>query len=111
MLFGLLEGYIIVYLILFFLVQPFFNLNISSQSNYVSPILNKTPFISGFANESLRDVNEVRDLSLSNDGGIDLKLVDIILKEKVTSKKVVEKLVDDGKLKIEGIKDILDKYN
>ena len=109
---GLLEGYVIVYLVLFFLTQPFLNLNVLENSNYASQILEKTPLISPVADASLKIINEINDLSKTeNANELDLQIADIILKEKVTSKEVMQKLINQGKIKIEGIDTILNKYN
>ncbi len=109
---GLLEGYVIVYLVLFFLTQPFLNLNVLENSNYASQILEKTPLISPVADASLKIINEITDLSKTeNANELDLQIADIILKEKVTSKEVMQKLINQGKIKIEGIDTILNKYN
>ena len=108
---GLLEGYIIVYIVLFFLVQPFINFNIYKESDYANTILEKTPILSSFAEKSLTVVNEIRDLSKIDDNNkLDLEIANIILKEKITSKDVMQQLVDDGKIKIDGIKEVIDKY-
>ena len=108
---GLLEGYIIVYIVLFFLVQPFINFNIYKESDYANTILEKTPILSSFAEKSLTVVNEIRDLSRIDDNNkLDLEIANIILKEKITSKDVMQQLVDDGKIKIDGIKEVIDKY-
>ena len=108
---GLLEGYIIVYLVLFFLTQPFLNAEDLKNNNYVSTILNNTPVISSFAEDSLRIVNEVREVTeIKNKEQMDLKLADLILKEKVTTYDVMQKLVDKKKITVDGIQDIIDKY-
>ena len=109
---GFLEGYIILYLVLFFLVQPFINVDVYKESDYASRILENTPVLSSYAEKSLVVVNEIRDLTdKDNNDNLDLQIADLILKNNVTSKEVMQKLVDDGKIKINGIDEILNKYN
>ncbi len=108
---GFLEGYIIVYLVLFFLVQPFINFDVYKESDYSNIILEKTPILSSFAENSLGVVNDIRDLINTKDNTkLDLQITDAILKNKITSKSVIEKLIDDGKIKIDGIDEVLNKY-
>lgn len=108
---GFLEGLVILYLVLFFLAQPFVNINIYDNSNYAQIILEKTPILSGYAEKSLEVYNEISDLvKHKEDENIDLKIADLILKDKITTKDVMQKLIDKGKIKIEGIEKVIDKY-
>lgn len=108
---GFLQGYIIVYLILFFLSQPFVSLNIRENSQWINPILSKTPILSQYGEKGLEVFNELKELSNIDDTNeLDLKMADVVLKEKVISKKTFSKLISDNKLKIDGIEDILNKY-
>lgn len=108
---GIIEGYVIIYLVLFFLTQPFINLDILENSKYTKTILNDTPIISSIAENSLKVFNEVREVIEKKDNpNIDLEISDLILKEKVTSTDVMQRLVDKGKLKIDGIQNVIDKY-
>ena len=59
---GFLEGLVILYLVLFFLAQPFVNINIYDNSNYAQIILEKTPILSGYAEKSLEVYNEISSL-------------------------------------------------
>ena len=111
LIFGLLEGYIIVYLVLFFLAQPFVTFNIKDNSNWMNPILEKTPILSKYGEKGLEVFNELKDLSNIDDTNeLDLRMSEIVLKEKVISKKVFIKLVDKEKIKINGLDEIINKY-
>ena len=108
---GALEGYIIVFFGLFFLVQPCFNLKIKEKSDYTEKILSNTPILSNVAGSGLEVVNEIINLSnKDNSENFDLDLADLILKEKVTTPDVMQKLVDKKKIEIEGIDEIIEKY-
>ena len=111
LLFGVLEGIVILYMTLFFFKQPFLNINLEEQSDYANIILTKTPILSAYAEKSLAIYNEIRDLTKIEDKNeLDLQMMDVILKEKVASKEIVQKLIDQKKLNIDGIEAIMNKY-
>ena len=71
---GVLEGYIIVYLVLFFIAQPYVKMDLLNDSKYAEVILTKTPVLSSFANSTLEIVNEVNDIVKNNEvSNFDLK--------------------------------------
>ena len=108
---GFLEGYVIIYLALFFLNQPFLKVEFINDSKYVPIILNNSPVISSFADSSLKVVNEIRDITkIQNKEEIDVQLTDLLLKRKVVSPEVMQKLVDKKKIDVEGIQNIINKY-
>lgn len=108
---GFLEGYIIVYIALFILSQPFVNLNILKDSNYASHIVNETPILSSYMEDSLVVFKEIEDVvKLEDSDEINLQITDLILKHHVTSPSVMQQLVDKKKIEVEGISKIIDKY-
>ena len=108
---GILEGYIIVYLLLFFAVQPYVKMDILDSSKFASTILNKTPILSNYAEKTLTIINEVNDIVKNNENeSFDLKLADLILKQKVASPEIIQELVDSKKIEIEGIQNVIDSY-
>ena len=108
---GLIEGYIIVYLILFFIAQPYVKMDILSDSKYAETILTKTPILSSFANNTLEVIMEVNDtIKNDNNQNFDLELAELVIKNKVTSKEIMKELVDNKKIKIDGINDIINEY-
>lgn len=112
MVFGFLEGVIIVYLSLFILSQPFLKFDAINDSKYSSIILKHTPIISNYAQRGLHLVQEIQELSKIEDANEkDLKICELILKENVTSPEVIRKLVYADKLKIEGIEEVINMYN
>lgn len=106
---GVLEGFVIVYLILFFIAQPFMRIDLLDNSKFAKPILKETPILSGFANDTFAIINEIDETMNSNDN-FDLKLTDLILKRKITSASVMQQLVDDKKIEVEGIQDVINNY-
>ena len=112
LIFGVLEGYIIVYLLLFFVTQPYVKIDILNNSTFSKNILNKTPVLSNFAEGTLSVIYEVTDTINAKDEkeNIDLKLADLILKQKVASPEIMQKLVDMKKIDINGIQEVINKY-
>lgn len=111
LIFGALEGFVIVYLLLFFLAQPFVKLDLLKNSSFSKTILNDTPVLSSFAESTLIIVNEVSEaVNISEDEDINLKIGDLILKQKVTTPEVMQKLVDSKKIEVDGMQEIIDKY-
>ena len=108
---GVIEGYIIVYLILFFVAQPFMRINLLENSKFANTILQDTPLLSGVAEDTFTIINEIDDTFKNNvDDNFDLKLTDLILKRNITSVDVMQELVDNKKIEVEGIQAIIDNY-
>ena len=108
---GILEGYVIVYLLLFFIVQPYVKMDILDNSNFSNTILNKTPILSNFSQNTLNIINEVNNIVKNKTNeNFDLKLTDLILKENVASADLMQDLVDKKKIEVHGIQNIINKY-
>ena len=108
---GVLEGFIVVYLILFFVSQPFMRIDLLKNSSFAKTILKDTPIISNFANDTFEIINEIDETVKSNgEDHFDLKLTDLILKRNITSVDVMQKLVDDKKIEVEGIQEVINNY-
>lgn len=108
---GILEGFVIVYMILFFVSQPFMRIDLLENSKFAKPILKDTPLLSNFANDTFEIINEI-DATVKSNGedNFDLKLTNLILNRKITSSDVMQKLVDDKKIEVEGIQEVINKY-
>lgn len=108
---GALEGFVVVYFGLFTLTQPFIRINLFENSKYAEKILKDTPVLSGIAEDSLLIANEINDtIKSGTDENFDLKLTDLILKRKITSVDVIQKLIDKKKVDIIGLQEVVDKY-
>ena len=111
LLFGFLEGYIMVYLILFFLSQPFFTINIKENSYLTNNILEKTPILSSYGEKGLEVFYELKELAdIEDTNELNLKMSDVILKERVISVNNFTKLIEKKKIDINDIDEILKKY-
>ena len=108
---GLIKGIIIVYILLFFITQPAFNLKFTKDSKYADTILTKTPILNTITDDTLEFVDEIyKIIDIEDENEINLQIVELILKNKITSVEVIEKLVDKDKLEIRDIDVILNKY-
>ncbi len=113
---GVIEGFIIVFLALFFLRQPGFNLKIMEDSKFTDPILKSTPILSQVAGGMVNTFNDLYELGNDyyekemNENELNLKSIDVMLEHKIITPKYVSKLVDSGKIDVDGIDSILNKY-
>ena len=108
---GAIEGYIFVYLILFFVIQPYVRINLIEDSKYSEKIKKKTPLLSSFAEDTFVIINEIDEtIKIGDDKNFDIKLTDLILKRKITSVNVMQQLIDDKKIASEGIQEIVNNY-
>ena len=108
---GAIEGFVIVYLVLFMLTQPYLRLGILENSNFAEKILKGTPVLSSVAEDTFTIISEIDNtIKTGNEDNFDLKLTDLVLKRKITSAEVMQKLIDTKKLNVEGIQEIVDEY-
>ena len=113
---GVVEGFIITFILLFFLRQPGFNLKIFDGSKLTNPILNSTPVLSQVAGDFVDTFNDLYELG--NDyyeqkldaNTLDMKSIDVMLEHKIITYNYVIKLVDAKKIKITGIDNVINKY-
>ena len=113
---GLIKNYVIVFFVVYFLAMPNFSeVSIVNDSKFRDPILRNTPVLSIFADNAVKVLDEFSNLSkkykdTSDVNTFNLETLDLFLKYKITTPKVVRNLQNDGKINIKGIDTILDKY-
>lgn len=112
--FGLLENYLIVFMVLFFLNLPIFHTDMFEYSKMKEPILHKTPYLSN----KIQDYNKVADEFITiknfyksdfNNEEFHLETIRLFLKYHIISEKSLQKLIDDDKIQIKDIKKVLEK--
>jgi len=109
---GFIETYIYVFIILYVLALPMFNLGFIHDVKLGNKVLNNTPILTntvGSYLDAFQDVYDLRNKNL-NEEQYNRESLDILLKYEVTSVESVEKLIENGKLKINGVNDILNNY-
>lgn len=113
---GALKHYVIVFFALYLLSMPnFIDVQFVKGSKYREPILKYTPVLSNVASSSLKVLDEFKGLSDKYNGNssndeFNLETLDLFLKYKVVTKDEVIKLENSGKIRIEGIEKVLNKY-
>ncbi len=113
---GAIKNYILVFFALYILSLPTFaSWEFISNSTYREPILSKTPLLSMVAEQTLSVFDDFASLKdkyedSDNTNEFNLETIDIFLKYKVVTPKAVNGLIDSGKLNIDGIDNVLNKY-
>ena len=114
---GLIFGFVETYVIIFFTL--FICYNFTNISNYIdegtitSRILNSTPVLSGSIsaeNKSIKEIMALENECSSNKSECNMDALDIMLKYNVLKPDVAEKLINSGKVNINGALDIVNKY-
>ena len=100
---GLIEGYIIMFIFLFFISQPFLKIDIVVESKLREPILNSSPILSNIAGETNRAISDIYKLSKDyydnqNVEYFNKETVRILLDYDVVSNEYIDKLEKAGKL-------------
>ena len=112
---GFIETYIMVFIGLYCLSLPIFQIPMMNESGVRNTILNHTPGLSSAVSKSLNVVNEFADLKekykdTTNKNELNKETLDLFLKYNVVRYDTAKELVDSGKLKIDGVKSVFQKY-
>ena len=112
---GVLENYLVAFIILYIISLPIFNINIIKDSKLRMTILEKTPVLNLYANSTVKVGSEFWVLAEKYKSGTDpeqfnLETLNILLKYKVTSVDSVDRLVEKNKIQINNIESVLKKY-
>ena len=109
---GLIEGYVIAFVLLFFLTQPAFSFEQFMSSKYANTILNSSPVLTSVTSDTLELVENIYALKDENDKDVlNSKILDMMLDKKIVSYDVAKKLNETKKIEFEGMQIVLDKYN
>lgn len=112
---GFIETYIMVFIGLYCLSLPIFQIPMMNESGVRNTILNRTPGLSSAVSKSLNVVNEFADLKekykdTTNKNEFNKETLDLFLKYNVVRYDTAKELVDSGKLKIDGVESVFQKY-
>lgn len=112
---GLLEGYVIIFLLCIFLQFPIFNQTVVADSKLKDKVLYNTPVLSNYTSSLVNTVTDTVDLvNKSKDMDKDefnLQVVKIMLDNKMTTKKYITNLKWQNKLDVPGLQELLDNYS
>ena len=100
---GVFKSMVIIYVILFVLSIPVLKVPFLSESKYASVILTKTPFMSSITKSAVKSINEIAELTkesidVKDTKSTNRKIIEIMLKNDVTSSESIELLVQKGKI-------------
>lgn len=112
---GLIEGYFLMFIVLFILSQPFWNVSIVNESKLKNTILSSTPVFGDMVSNVYDTVIEIYDLrddysSDSKKEEFNRESIKIMLKHHMIQVDYVQKLVDAKKIEIKGINEIIKEY-
>lgn len=112
---GFIETYIMLFIGLYCLSLPIFQIPMMNESGVRNTILNRTPGLSSAVSKSLNVVNEFADLKekykdTTNKNELNKETLDLFLKYNVVRYDTAKELVDSSKLKIDGVESVFQKY-
>lgn len=113
---GAVEAFVIVFISLYALSLPIFNISIVNDSNWKDTILNKTPILSAFSKDTMQVIDEFASIkekykdNNKNAEEFNKEVLDLFLKYDVVKVSSIDKLVEKEKLQINNIEEILMKY-
>lgn len=112
---GLAEYYLIAFVVVYILVLPMFSVKDVVESRCANVILEKTPFVSGFFGERMGFLNEFVSLKekykkTESANEFNYDTLDLFLKYDIIGIDSARKLREKNKLKINGIDELLKKY-
>ena len=108
---GLLEGYVVAFVILFFLTQPAFSFQFFQDSNLSQKILTSSPVLTDITKDTVEVVKEIYALKDEKDTKLlNQKSLDIMLEHGMVTYDTAKKLSDEGKINFEGIDEVLNKH-
>lgn len=113
---GMIEYSIIVFIGLYILTLPIFQIEGMDHSKFKDQILYKTPILSHYTKDGLKVFTKINTLKDKYEDSINanefnLEALDLLLEYKVVTPKSVQKLLDSKKLEIDSVDSILNKYD
>lgn len=112
---GVIEYFIITFIILYVLMLPVFHIPAINDSKLGKNILKSTPILSSMVKDSLKVFDEFTDLkkkyeSNTSANQFNLETLDLFLKYNIITIDSVDKLVQKNKLVIDNIDSVRNKY-
>lgn len=111
---GLIESYIWVYLALFILTLPVFNIKDIYESKVSMHIITKTPFLSKYTDKTLDIYNDLYSIIDNRENKtneqVNEEAMELMLEHEIITPESARKLIDKNKVEIRN-DDFLNKYN
>lgn len=110
---GILEGILFSFILLYIGSVINTTTKYVNESKYSSIILNDIPIINSVTNNLTKSTEEIYDTIVNNQNDTNkanLETIDILMKYDILSYDSANKLVQDNKLNIKGINNVIEKY-
>lgn len=113
---GFIEGVVVVFILLFVMMQFNVTRDYIRESKLSENILTKTPILGNATSAVYNSLQEIYTLADTykdspNRDQVNLEALDILLKYKLIDTNNARVLVDTGKLTMPGVEDVINKYN
>ncbi len=111
---GIVEHYLIIFIILFVLSLPFFSNSLITGSKYRKKILKETPVLTERLEktmDTMEYLNNLKDKFAKDDiNKFNLEAIDLLLDKRIVDVKTVDTLVEKHKLQVDNIELVLQRY-
>lgn len=111
---GIVEFYVYIFIVIYILNMPIFNLTFVSESKFGNGILENTPILSTFVDDTVMVYSEVWDIIKNRDDKSNSEVNSMVLATMLDNKLITinsaRKLVESNKITIDDIS-ILDNYS
>lgn len=113
---GIVQYFVIVFVVLYIVSLPVFNIGIVNESKLKNNILNNTPVLSNFVDNTMLVVDEFTSIKdkykdkNNNAEQFNKEVLNLFLKYDIVKVESIDKLVEKEKLQINNIEDVLAPY-
>lgn len=112
---GLVQTLFILYVALFIVSMPVFNVPFLSESKYAPVILDKTPIISDVTNDAIDTFNEIaeftkKEININDVDNTNSKIVEIMLKNDIVTIDSIKLLSEKEKINLINLDELVNKY-
>ena len=103
---GIIEGYILMFICLFIISQPFLRIDVVEQSKLREPILNSSPILSNIVsttNDAIGDIYSLLNNAIDKDASnnyINNEIARILANYKIVDREYLNKLNEKGKINV-----------
>ena len=93
---GILEGYVIAFVMLFFLSQPAFSFEPFMESKLSNTILSSSPVLSNITSDTVELVNEIYELKDEKDSDVlNTKILDMMLDKEIVKYDTIKEMLSN----------------
>ena len=112
---GVVESYLYIFIAIYILVMPMFNIDYIRNSTYAMNILNNTPVLSSYLDDSIVVFEEFGELKekyeiIDDTDQFNKETLDLFLKYNIVTVESIEKLQERGKIDIDSLDSLLDEH-